>query len=100
MKQNGTTYFSAEFQLENPGIYYHFKLRKNEAEPLFVLITKNSKAVSSLKQGALVPMIFHYQDKTIPSDRRHTRIKYVLDGNPIGFANHFMIGLDIDRIGE
>ncbi|WP_321493543.1 hypothetical protein [uncultured Desulfobacter sp.] len=93
-------YFSAEFQLGNPGIYYQFKLRENESEPFFALVTKNSTALQTLRSGDLVPMIFHYQDKTIPAVHKTTRIKYILDGTPIGFKDHFMIGLDIDRVGE
>lgn len=100
MEQKENMYFSAEFQLDNPGIFYQFKLRKNESEPFFALVTKDSRALESLKSGDLVPMIFHYQDKTIPAVHKPTRIKYILDGTPIGFKDHFMIGLDIDRIGE
>ena len=100
MKQESNVYFSAEFQLDNPGIFYQFKLRKNESEPFFALVTKDSKALESLKSGELVPMIFHYKDKTIPAVRRPTRIKYILDGTPIGFKDHFVIGLDIERVGE
>ena len=100
MTQEDNMYFSAEFQLDNPGIFYQFKLRKNESEPCFALVTKHSKALESLKSGDLVPMIFHYQDKTIPAVRKPTRIKYILDDTSSGFKDHFMIGLDIEKIGE
>jgi len=98
--QEENMFFSAEFQLNNPGIFYQFKLRKNESEPFFALVTKHSRALDSLKSGDLVPMIFHYQDKTIPAVRKPTRIKYILDGTPIGFKDHVMIGLDIEKVGE
>jgi len=100
IKQEENMFFSAEFQLNNPGIFYQFKLRKNESEPFFALVTKHSRALDSLKSGDLVPMIFHYQDKTIPAVRKPTRIKYILDGTPIGFKDHVMIGLDIEKVGE
>lgn len=93
-------YFSAEFKLDSPGIFYQFRLRTNESEPCFALVTKDSRALKSIKSGDLVPMIFHYQDKTIPAVHKPTRIKYILDGTPIGFKDHFMIALDIDRVGE
>jgi len=100
MKQEDNMYFSAEFQLDNPGIFYQFKLRKNESEPFFALVTKHSRALESLRSGDLVPMIFHYKDKTIPAVRKPTRIKYILDATPSGFKDHFMIGLDIEKVGE
>lgn len=100
VKQEENMYFSAEFKLDDPRIFYQFRLRKNQSEPCFALVTKNSKALACLNSGDLVPMIFHYQDKTIPAVHKVTRIKYILDGTPIGFNDHFMIGLDIDRIGE
>jgi len=64
MEQDDNMYFSAEFQLDNPGIFYQFKLRKNESEPFFALLTKQSKALDSLKSGDLVPMIFHYHSSS------------------------------------
>ena len=100
MKQDDNMFFSAEFQLDNPGIFYQFKLRKNDSEPFFALVTKHSRALESLKSGDLGPMIFHYQDKTIPAVRKPTRIKYILDGTPIGFKDHVMIGLDIEKVAE
>ena len=100
IKQEEYMFSSAEFQLNNPGIFYQFKLRKNESEPFFALVTKHSRALDSLKSGDLVPMIFHYQDKTIPAVRKPTRIKYIHDGTPIGFKDHVMIGLDIEKVGE
>lgn len=88
-------YSSAEFQLESPGIFYQFKLRKTDSEPMFALLRGDSKALECLKTGDVIPMTFHYQDKIIPAERRKTRIKYIVDGNPMGFKDHFMIALDI-----
>jgi len=81
-------------------LFFPIKLRKNESEPFFALVTKLSKALESLKSGDLVPMTFHYKDKTIPAVRNPTRIKYILDGTPSGFKDHFMIDLAIEKVGE
>ncbi len=89
-------YFSAEFQLGNPGIFYQFKLRNNTSEPMFGLIKKGSKVLESIKSGDTLPMIFHFQNRTIPAERRTTRIKYIEDGNNNGFKGHYLIALDIN----
>ncbi|MCG8634073.1 MAG: hypothetical protein MI863_09615 [Desulfobacterales bacterium] len=90
-------YISAEFQLENPGIFYQFKLRRHRDEPLFAIVGKGSKALESLNKGDLIPMTYHFRDRTIPAERKPTRIKYILDGTAMGFKDHFIIALDINK---
>ncbi|WP_022665632.1 hypothetical protein [Desulfospira joergensenii] len=92
-------YASAAFRLETPGIFFQFKLRRTEAEPLFALVQKNSKALSRLKEGSLVPMTFYYPDKTIPPVKIETRIKYIRGTGTPGFSEHVMVALDIDGGG-
>lgn len=91
-------YSSAEFQLGNPGIFYQFKLRGHVSEPMFGIVKKGSKALSCIKTGDIIPMTYHFQDKTIPMEKKATRIKYIIDGNPMGYKDHFMIALDVDFI--
>ena len=90
-------YISAEFQLDDPGIFFQFKLRTTGAEPMFALVNKESKAMASLHPGDLVPMIYHYQDRTIPAERRVTRIKYIQDGAQIGYKDHYIVALEINN---
>ena len=98
MKQNrDKTYFSAEFQLNNPGIFFQFRLRQAESEPMFALVQQDSKAMAAIEPGAVIPVIYHYKDKTIPAEKRPTRIKSVTDGSAMGFKNHFMVALDIQE---
>lgn len=91
-------YTSAEFQLENPGIFYQFKLREHASEPMFAVVRKGSKALACIKKGDIIPMTYHFQDKTIPMEKRATRIKYITEDNPMGYKDHFMIALDVDFI--
>jgi hypothetical protein len=90
-------YFSAEFQLRDPGIFYQFKLRKNGLEPMFALIKKGSMALESIKSGDTLPMIYYFQNRTIPAEKRTTRIKYIEDGNIQGFKDHYLIALSITK---
>ena len=94
-KKTANEYISAEFQPEKHGIFYQFKLRKNASEPMFAVVQKGSVALASLKKGDIIPMTYYFQDKTIPAEKKSTRIKYILDGKPQGYKDHFMIGLDI-----
>ncbi len=96
MENMEKAYTSAEFQLENPGIFYQFKIRRHRDEPLFALVQSGSKALESLKKGDLIPMTYHFQDRTIPAERKNTLIKYILDGTTMGFKDHFIIALDIN----
>ena len=89
-------YSSAEFQLSNPGIYFQFKLRQTEREPLFALIKKDSRALAAIKPGDVLPVVFHYPDRTIPAEQRPTRIKYIRDGRPMGFHDHVMVALETE----
>lgn len=90
-------YFSAEFQLENPGIFYQFRIRKNESETFFAILKKGSKALEFIKPGARIPMTYHFKDKTIPAQKRETRIISVVDGNELGYLDHCLISLAIDH---
>jgi len=94
-KKTANEYISAAFQPKKHGIFYQFKLRKNASEPMFAIVQKGSVALASLKKGDVIPMIYYFQDKTIPAEKKSTRIKYITDGNTLGYKDHFMIGLDV-----
>lgn len=95
-----TEFCSAEFQPEKPGIFYQFKLRKNDSEAMFAVVKKGSLALACIKAGSIITMTYHFQDKTIPAQKKQTRIKYIIDGNPMGFKDHCMIALDIESVEE
>ena len=88
-------YFSAEFQLENPRVFFQFKLRTTESDPLFVVVKEGSQALDCLRQGDVIPMTYHYQDRDIPAERKMTKIKSIRDGGTMGFRGHLIISLDI-----
>ncbi len=95
-KKPEKAYFSAEFQPKIPGIFYQFKLRKHDSEPMFAVVRKGSMVLGCIKTGDIIPMTYHFQDRTFPAEKRATRIKYISDGNAMGYKDHFIIGLDID----
>lgn len=88
-------FFSAEFQLENPRIYFQFRLRETDDDPMFVLVQKDSQAVGCLVQGAAIPMTFHFEDNDIPAEQRMTRISSIKPADALGLENHLIISLSI-----
>ncbi len=88
-------YFSVDFQLENPRIFFQLKLRANESEPMFVIVKHGSKALEYLKDGNVVPMNYHCHDKEISTEKKMTRIKYLFDKSGNGYKDHFLIALEI-----
>jgi hypothetical protein len=91
-------YSSAAFQMENPGIFYQFKLWKTPSEPMFGLVKKGSRALASINAGDIITMTYYFQDKTMPTERRVTRVKSISDGNDLGYKDHFVIALDLDSL--
>ena len=92
--ETGEEYFSAELHLENPRVLFLFKLRKTGSEPMFVLAKPGSKVLDSVKQGDVLSVVYHFQDRAIPGEEKMTRVKSVEDGRVLGFKDHVVIALD------
>ncbi len=88
-------YHSAEFILRHPKILYQFKIRKSNLEPMFAVVKEGSKALDSLREGDIVSMRYHCMDKSIPSESKDTKIKYIAKDSTIGFKDHYVVALDI-----
>ena len=86
-------YFSAEFQLENPRIYFQFRLRQTSEEPMYVVVKKDSQALDCLKPGETLAMTFHFEDSDIPAERRDVVIKAITAASAIGMKDHVMVAL-------
>ncbi len=88
-------YFSAEFQLETPRIYFQFRLRQTSEEPLFVVVKKDSQALDCLIPGQTLPMTFHFEDNDIPAERRNVKIKSISDASAMGMKDHVMVAISL-----
>ena len=93
--QGERKYFSAEFQMENPWVFYKFRLRQSEVEPMFVLVKKDSQALECLAPGQTLFMTFHFEDNDIPPERREVRVKSVQDALSAGMAGHVMVAFSV-----
>ncbi|MCK5349768.1 MAG: hypothetical protein KAJ25_10285 [Desulfobacula sp.] len=88
-------YYSAEFKLNEPKILYQFRVRKSISEPMFAVVKEGSKALENINEGDIINMRYYYMDKSIPSESKNTKIKYITKDSSIGFKDHYVIGLDI-----
>ncbi|MFH2093435.1 MAG: hypothetical protein ABIJ31_13840 [Pseudomonadota bacterium] len=86
-------YYSAEFQLNQSKIMYHFKLRKSRTESMFAVLKEGSKALEDIKEGDIIDMRYYYTDKSLPAEQKQTRIKYITKDSSAGFKDHFVVGL-------
>ena len=90
-------YYSAEFKLNHPRVFYQFKIRKSMTEPLFAVVKEGSKALENIKEGDVINMRYYSLDKTVPAELLDTRIKYITKDSTTGFKDHYVIGLDIEN---
>lgn len=90
-------YYSAEFKLTHPRVFYQFKIRKSMTEPLFAVVKEGSKALENIKEGDVINMRYYSLDKTVPAELLDTRIKYITKDSTTGFKDHYVIGLDIEN---
>lgn len=99
-KDEANEFDSAEFKLNEPRIFYQFKIRKSVSEPMFAVVKEGSKALENIKKGDIINMRYYYLDKSIPTELKDTKIKYITKDNSTGFKDHYVIGLDIDTKNE
>jgi len=92
----GQGYSHAEFALTQPKIFYQFKVRNSASEPLYAVVKEGSRALAHIKAGDVVPMRYYSADKTVPVQTRNTKIKYITKDTPLGFRDHYVIGLCIE----
>ncbi|MCF6245837.1 MAG: hypothetical protein L3J69_00610 [Desulfobacula sp.] len=95
--ENIKEFYSAEFKLIEPRILYQFKVRKSVAEPMYAVVKEGSKALDNIKEGDVINMRYYSEDKTIPAESFNTKIKYITKDSSIGFKDHYVIGLDIEK---
>lgn len=90
-------YRSAAFKLHDPGVFYQLRLRRTATVRLFTLVKLGSKALEVIQEGVTLPMVYYHSDKTQPPEHHPTRIESIRDGGPIGFKDHVMVILDIEK---
>lgn len=89
-------YYSAEFKLNQPQIFYQFKIRKTLEESMYAVVKEGSLALENLREGDVINMRYYSLDKAVPSQSFNTRIKYITKDSSSGFKDHYLVGLDIE----
>ena len=88
-------YYSVEFQLQDTGNVYQFKLRDMSSKGLGILVNKDSAVLKHLKVGDTVDMKYIPPESAGSSESLKTKIAHITQKDEEPFKGHFVIGLSI-----
>jgi hypothetical protein len=86
-------YYSVEFQLQDTGNVYQFKLRDMSMKGLGILVNKNSAVLKHLKVGNTLDMKYIPPESAGVSESLKTQIAHITQKENEPFKGHFLIGL-------
>jgi hypothetical protein len=86
-------YYSVEFQLQDTGNVYQFKLRDMSSKGLGILVSKESAVLKHLKVGNTLDMKYIPPESAGVSESLKTQIAHITQKNDEPFKGHFIIGL-------
>jgi hypothetical protein len=86
-------YYSVEFQLQDTGNVYQFKLRDMSSKGLGILVNKDSAVLKHLKVGDTVDMKYIPPESAGLSESLKTQIAHITLKDEEPFKGHFIIGL-------
>ena len=86
-------YYSVEFQLQETGNVYQFKLRDMSPKGLGILVNKESAVLNHLKVGDTVDMKYIPPESAGLSESLKTQIVHITQKVEEPFKGHFLIGL-------
>ncbi len=84
---------SVEFIPGNNQMIYHFKLRDFSTKGFGIMVKKESKVLTLLKEGDIMDMKYH-SEKPISNPVSHkTQIKHISEPDPGTYKDHMLVGL-------
>jgi hypothetical protein len=86
-------YYSVEFQLQDTGNVYQFKLRDMSTKGLGILVNKDSAVLEHLEVGDTLYMKYFPPESAGLSESLKTKIAHITQKNEEPFKGHFVIGL-------
>ena len=86
-------YYSVEFQLQDTGNVYKFKLRDMSSKGLGILVNKDSAVLRHLKVGDSLNMKYIPPESAGASESLKTNIAHITQKDEEPFKGHFLIGL-------
>ena len=86
-------YYSVEFQLQDTGNVYKFKLRDMSSKGLGILVNKDSAVLRHLKVGDSLDMKYIPPESAGASEFLKTNIAHITQKDEEPFKGHFLIGL-------
>ena len=86
-------YYSIEFQLQETGNVYKFKLRDMSSKGLGILVNKDSAVLKHLKVGDTMDVKYIPPESAGSSESLKTQIAHITQKDEESFKGHFLIGL-------
>lgn len=90
-----SNFYSVEFAMDSPHPVYQFKLWHSDRNNTFLLVKDNSKVLSQLRVGHVLPMKYYSDDTHHPTQVRETQIREIVNETQGRFKGHYRIELEI-----
>ena len=91
-------YYSVEFSLKGLENAYLFRLRGTNSDNKCVLIREDSRMLSLLKIGDVLPLKFNFKNSSCLSEYLNTAIQFIIKQDDGRFKGHYFVGFEI--LGE
>lgn len=88
-------FHSVEVAMEKLPLTYQFKLWRSDHNSLFLLIKENSKILSQLKAGNILPLKYYSSNALSHSEVKRTQIEKIIDEKQGRFKGHHRVELTI-----
>jgi hypothetical protein len=95
MGNNMRQFHSVEFALDAPQPLYQFRIWRSVHNDPFLLVKKNSKVLSGLKVGHIMPMKYYSSEALQHFEIRSTQIRQIVNEKQGRFRGHYRIEIDI-----
>jgi len=93
-KRNGG-FYSVEFEVKDLSCRYQFRIRRNGAGEMFVLIREDSRLVNLLRVGDMLKMTYYSVASPYPAGTLKTMVCGVSRQRQGRFKGHCTVALDI-----
>ena len=88
-------YYSVEFSLKGLENAYLFRLRDTNTDHKCVLIREDSRMLSLLKIGDVLPLKFNFNNSSRLSEYLNTAIQFIIKQDDGRFKGHYFVGFEI-----
>jgi hypothetical protein len=95
MDQSKKQFHSVEFALNAPQPLYQFRIWRSTQNDPFLLVKENSKVLTGLKVGTILPMKYYGGEALNHSEIRTTQIRQIVSETQGRFQGHCRVEIAI-----